>query len=162
MPTHCLECGALIVREEGEAAYRCTGVNCPAQRLRNIIHFVSRNAMDIDGLGPSIIEQMIEKDLIETAADLYYVKAEDIAEMDKMGEKSAQNLINALEKSKTNPLYRLINAFGIRHIGEKAAKILSAKYKTLDNLRNASVEELTEIADIGGKMANRHNTRLVF
>ena len=153
MPTHCLECGALIVREEGEAAYRCTGVNCPAQRLRNIIHFVSRNAMDIDGLGPSIIEQMIEKDLIETAADLYYVKAEDIAEMDKMGEKSAQNLINALEKSKTNPLYRLINAFGIRHIGEKAAKILSAKYKTLDNLRNASVEELTEIADIGGKMA---------
>ena len=94
---------------------------------------------------------MIEKDLIETAADLYYVKAEDIAEMDKMGEKSAQNLINALEKSKTNPLYRLINAFGIRHIGEKAAKILSAKYKTLDNLRNASVEELTEIADIGGK-----------
>lgn len=109
--------------------------------------------MDIDGLGPSIIEQMIEKDLIETAADLYYVKAEDIAEMDKMGEKSAQNLINALEKSKTNPLYRLINAFGIRHIGEKAAKILSAKYKTLDNLRNASVEELTEIADIGGKMA---------
>ena len=153
MPTHCLECGALIVREEGEAAYRCTGVNCPAQRLRNIIHFVSRNAMDIDGLGPSIIEQMIEKDLIETAADLYYVKAEDIAEMDKMGEKSAQNLINALEKSKTNPLYRLINAFGIRHIGEKAAKILSAKYKTLDNLRNASVEELTEIVDIGGKMA---------
>ena len=153
MPTHCLECGALIVREEGEAAYRCTGVNCPAQRLRNIIHFVSRNAMDIDGLGPSIIEQMIEKDLIETAADLYYVKAEDIAEMDKMGEKSAQNLINALEKSKTNPLYRLINAFGIRHIGEKAAKILSAKYKTLDNLRNASVEELTEIADIGGKMS---------
>ena len=96
---------------------------------------------------------MIEKDLIETAADLYYVKAEDIAEMDKMGEKSAQNLINALEKSKTNPLYRLINAFGIRHIGEKAAKILSAKYKTLDNLRNASVEELTEIVDIGGKMA---------
>ena len=142
-----------MIREEGEAAYRCTGVNCPAQRLRNIIHFVSRNAMDIDGLGPSIIEQMIEKDLIETAADLYYVKAEDIAEMDKMGEKSAQNLINALEKSKTNPLYRLINAFGIRHIGEKAAKILSAKYKTLDNLRNASVEELTEIADIGGKMA---------
>lgn len=153
MPTHCLECGALIVREEGEAAYRCTGVNCPAQRLRNIIHFVSRTAMDIDGLGPSIIEQMLDRKLIETAADLYYVKPEDIADMEKMGEKSAQNLINSLEKSKSNPLYRLINAFGIRHIGEKAAKILAAKYKTLDNLRNATVEELTEIPDIGEKMA---------
>lgn len=153
MPTHCLECGALIVREEGEAAYRCTGVNCPAQRMRNIIHFVSRGAMDIDGLGPSIIEQMLEKNLIETAADLYYVNLSDIADMDKMGEKSAQNLLNALEKSKTNPLYRLINAFGIRHIGEKAAKILSARYKTLDVLREAAEDELTKIPDIGEKMA---------
>lgn len=153
MPEHCLECGALIVREEGEAAYRCTGVSCPAQRMRNIIHFVSRNAMDIEGLGPSIIEQMLEKNLIETAADLYYVNPSDIADMDKMGEKSAQNLINALEKSKSNPLYRLINAFGIRHIGEKAAKILSAQYKTLENLMNANVDELTQIPDIGEKMA---------
>lgn len=153
MPTHCLECGALIVREEGEAAYRCTGVNCPAQRLRNIIHFVSRNAMDIDGLGPSIIEQMLDRKLIETAADLYYVNPSDIADMDKMGEKSAQNLMAALGKSKTNPLSRLINAFGIRHIGEKAAKILAARYKTLDNLREATVEELTVIPDIGEKMA---------
>lgn len=153
MPTHCLECGALIVREEGEAAYRCTGVNCPAQRLRNIIHFVSRNAMDIDGLGPSIIEQMLDRKLIETAADLYYVNPSDIADMDKMGEKSAQNLMAALEKSKTNQLSRLINAFGIRHIGEKAAKILAARYKTLDNLREATVEELTVIPDIGEKMA---------
>lgn len=153
MPEHCLECGALIVREEGEAAYRCTGVSCPAQRMRNIIHFVSRNAMDIEGLGPSIIEQMLEKNLIETAADLYYVNPSDIADMDKMGEKSALNLINALEKSKSNPLYRLINAFGIRHIGEKAAKILSAQYKTLENLINASVDELTQIPDIGEKMA---------
>lgn len=153
MPTHCSECGALIVREEGEAAYRCTGVNCPAQRLRNVIHFVSRNAMNIDGLGASIIEQMIERGLIETAADLYYVNPSDIADMDKMGEKSAQNLINALEKSKSNPLYRLINAFGIRHIGEKAAKILSAKYKTLDAFKAATVQELTEIPDIGMKMA---------
>lgn len=153
MPSKCMECGADIVREEGEAAYRCTSVNCPAQRLRNIIHFVSRNAMNIEGLGPSVIEQMLERKLIETAADLYYVKAEDIADMDKMGEKSAQNLINALEKSKTNPLYRLINAFGIRHIGEKGAKILSAKYKTLENLMKANVDELTQIPDIGEKMA---------
>ncbi len=153
MPSHCLECGAEIVREEGEAAYRCTGLNCPAQRMRNIIHFVSRTAMDIEGLGPSIIEQMLDRGFIETAADLYYVKAEDIADMDKMGEKSAQNLINAIEKSKTNPLYRLINAFGIRLIGEKAAKTLAAQYKTLDNLRNATADELTQIDDIGAKMA---------
>ncbi len=153
MPEHCLECGALVVREEGEAAYRCTGVNCPAQRLRNIIHFVSGQAMDIDGLGPSIIEQMLNKKLIETAADLYYLKAEDIAEMDKLGEKSAQNILNALEKSKSNPLYRLINALGIRHIGEKAAKILAKKYKTLDNLRLADAQELAQINDIGAVMA---------
>lgn len=153
MPEYCLECGAPIVREEGEAAYRCTGVNCPAQRLRNIIHFVSRTAMDIDGLGPSIVEQMLDRKLIETAADLYYVKAEDIEDMDKMGTKSASNLINALEKSKSNPLYRLINAFGIRHIGEKAAKILAAKYKTLDGIMNVNIEELTALSDIGDKMA---------
>lgn len=153
MPEYCPECGALVVREEGESAYRCTGIECPAQRMRNIIHFVSRPAMDIDGLGPSIIEQMLERDMIHSAADLYYIKASEIAEMDKMGEKSAQNLIASIEKSKTNPLYRLINALGIRHVGEKAAKILAKKYKTLDNLRAASVDELTEINDIGGIMA---------
>ncbi len=153
MPSHCLECGALIVREEGESAYRCTGVNCPAQRLRNIIHFVSRTAMDIEGLGPSIIEQMLDRGLIKTAADLYYLNPADISEMDKLGEKSAQNLVNSLEKSKSNPLYRLINAFGIRHIGEKAAKSLAKTYKTLDNLRGASAEELTQNYDFGEKMA---------
>ena len=153
MPELCPECGAAVVREDGEAAHRCTGVNCPAQRLRNIIHFVSRSAMDIDGLGPSIIEQMLERNLISTAADLYYLKAKDIADMDKMGEKSAQNLLSALEKSKTNPLYRLINAFGIRHIGEKAAKLIAAECKTLDNVMNATEEQLAEIDDIGGIMA---------
>lgn len=153
MPQHCLECGALVVREEGESAYRCTGVNCPAQRFRNIVHFVSRNAMDIDGLGPSIIEQMLEKKLIETAADLYYLSIDDISQMDKMGEKSAQNLLNALEKSKTNPLYRLINALGIRHIGEKAAKLIAREYKTLDAVRQADVISLSSIADIGNVMA---------
>lgn len=153
MPKRCPECGALVVREDGEAAYRCTGVNCPAQRFRNIVHFASRGAMDIDGLGPSVIEQMIDRDMIKTAADLYYIKESDIEEMDKMGKKSAQNLMNALEKSKHNPLYRLIYALGIRHIGEKAAKVLSAKYKTLDNLRNAPAEELVGINDIGGIMA---------
>lgn len=153
MPDKCIECGAAVVREEGEAAYRCTGVNCPAQRFRNILHFVSRDAMNIDGLGPSIIEQMLERDLIETAADLYYLKPESIADMDKLGEKSANNLIDSLERSKTNPLYRLIFGLGIRHIGEKAAKLIANRYKTIDNLKKASVDELTAINDIGEKMA---------
>ena len=154
MPEYCLECGALIVREDGEAAHRCTGTNCPAQRLRNIIHFVSKNAMDIDGLGPSIIEQMIDKKIIETAADLYFLKKEDIANMDKMGDKSADNLLNAIENSKVNPLYRLIYALGIRHIGEKAAKILAKEYKSLDALMNVKADDLTQINDIGLVMAN--------
>ncbi len=154
MPKYCLECGSLIIREEGEAAYRCTGSNCPAQRLRNIIHFVSKNAMDIDGLGPSIIEQMIDKKIIETAADLYFLKKEDIVNMDKMGEKSAENLLNAIENSKANPLYRLIYALGIRHIGEKAAKILAKEYKSLDKLITVKSDELTKIDDIGSVMAD--------
>jgi len=168
IPSQCPECGADVIREENEAAYRCTGINCPAQRMRNIIHFVSRDAMDIDGLGPSIIEQMLEKNLIQNAADLYYIKAEDIAKMDKLGEKSADNLISALEKSKANPLYRLINALGIRHIGEKAAKILAKKYKTIDNLINADAEDLSKLSDIGEKMAQSvveffsHNENLEF
>lgn len=153
MPEYCGECGAKIIREDGEAAYRCTGMNCPAQRLRHIIHFVSRPAMDIDGIGPSVIEQMLDKKLIETAADLYTLKAEEIAALDKMGKKSAENLLNALEKSKSNPLYRVINALGIRHIGEKGAKILANKYKKLDALKEASYEELTEIPEIGGIIA---------
>lgn len=157
MPEKCLECGALVVREEGEAAHRCTGMDCPAQRLRHIIHFVSKSAMDIDGCGPSIIEQMLDRKMINNAADLYYLDEDSIAAMDKMGKKSAQNLLDSLEKSKSNELYRLINALGIRHIGEKASKILAKKYKTIDNLINADVEELTLIDDIGAKMAQTIN-----
>jgi len=153
MPERCNECGALIIREEGEAAYRCTGMNCPAQRLRHIIHFVSRDAMDIEGLGASIIEQMLERKLIETAADLYYLDPHDVAQMDKMGEKSAQNLMESLENSKQNPLYRLINALGMRHIGEKSAKLLAHGFKTLDKLMAAEAEDLTQINDIGETMA---------
>ena len=153
MPRECPECGALVVREDGETAYRCTGINCPAQRLRNIIHFVSRDAMDIDGLGPSIIEQMIERNMISNVADLYKLSLESISQMDKMGEKSAQNLLDSLHKSKSNPLYRLIYGLGIRHIGEKAAKILAKKYKTIDDLINTSIEDLTKIDDIGNVMA---------
>lgn len=153
MPERCLECGALVVREEGEAAYRCTGANCPAQRMRNIIHFASRNAMDIEGLGPSIIEQMISKGLIENVADLYFIDADSIADLDKLGKKSAENLINSLNNSKANPLYRLIFGLGIRHIGEKAAKILAKHFKSLDALISATSEEISKLNDIGLIMA---------
>lgn len=153
MPEKCPECGAQVIREEGEAAYRCTGMQCPAQKLRHIIHFVSKNAMDIDGLGASIAEQMLERKLISDAADLYYVNASDIAEMDKMGDKSAANLLTALEKSKKNELHRVINALGIRHVGEKNAKTLAAAFKNIDNIIAARYEELAELEDFGSIMA---------
>ncbi len=153
MPDICPECGAQVVRLEGESACRCTGVNCPAQRYRNIVHFVSRPAMDIEGLGPSIVEKLLQNGVIKTAADLYYLKPETLASMDKLGDRSAQNLISAIEKSKTNPLYRLINGLGIRLIGEKAAKTLAARYKTIDGFAASSEDELTGLEDVGAKMA---------
>ncbi len=153
MPTKCPDCGAEVVRLDGEAAYKCTGISCPAQRKRNIIHFVSKGAMDIDGLGPAVIEQLIENNLIETAADLYYLEKEQISSLEKMGEKSAENLLNALEKSKNNELSRIITALGIRHIGEKAAKILAEYAKSMEGLISFTESELTEIDEIGPIMA---------
>lgn len=153
MPDKCPVCGANVVREEGEAAFRCTGASCPAQITRNIIHFVSRNAMDIEGLGPAIIEQLLERNMIKNAADLYYIKSSDVEDMDKMGKKSAENLINAIEKSKENPLSRLITALGIRFIGEKASKLIAKYAKTMDNLIGLTEEELTSIDEIGDTMA---------
>ncbi len=153
IPKLCPECGAEVIREEGEAAYRCTGMQCPAQKLRHIIHFVSKNAMDIDGLGASIAEQMLDKKIISDAADLYFVKAEEIAEMDKMGEKSAANLLEALEKSKQNELHRVINALGIRQIGEKNAKTLAKAYKNIDAVMGSKIEELLCLEDFGAVMA---------
>ncbi len=153
MPEYCPECGAKVVREEGEAAFRCTGVGCPAQKLRHIIHFVSRDAMDIDGLGTSIVEQMLKSGLISDAADLYYIKAEDIANMEKMGQKSANNLLNALEKSKENPLSRVINSLGIRHIGEKNAKTLAKAFGNIDAIISAKFEDLVSLDDFGEIMA---------
>lgn len=154
MPKFCPECGAKVVREEGEAAYRCTGMSCPAQKLRHIIHFVSRNAMDIDGMGESIAEQMLDKKVISDAADLYYIKAESIEEMDKMGQKSAANLISAIEESKKNPLHRVINALGIRHIGEKNAKTLAKALKSIDAIIAADYDTLVSLDDFGGIMAD--------
>lgn len=149
MPVACPICGAPAVREEGEAAIRCTGIECPAKSLRNIIHFVSREAMNIDGLGEAIIEQLLEKDLIQNIADIYTLTIEDVASLKKNGKKFAQNVINAINASKDNELYRLITALGIRHVGSKAAKILAKRYPTMEKLRNATVESLSLIEEIG-------------
>lgn len=153
MPDTCPVCGAKTVREEGEAAVRCTGIECPAKLYRNLVHFVSREAMNIDGLGENIIDQLMDKKLIQNIADIYQLTFEDIASLKKNGTKFATNLINAIENSKQNDLYRLITAFGIMHIGTKASKVLAKKFKNLDNLANASLEELSEIEDIGPIMA---------
>ncbi len=149
LPEICPVCGAPAVREEDGAAMRCTGAECPAQLLRNITHFASRDAMDIEGLGPAVVQLLVEKELIHTVADLYNLSAEPIAKLDRMGKKSAENLIAAIGKSKSNDLAKLIYGLGIRQVGEKAAKTLAMHFKSLDALMTASVEELTEINDVG-------------
>jgi DNA ligase (NAD+) len=153
MPHRCPECGADAIRLPGEAAYRCTGVSCPAQIRRSIIHFASRDAMDIRGLGPAIVSLLLERGLIKNAADLYYLKREDIVPLERMGEKSAANLLSAIEKSKGQPLDRLIYALGIPFIGSKAASILADAFGSMNNLANATYEELINIPEIGDKMA---------
>ena len=154
MPKNCPVCGAPTIREEGEAATRCTGVECPAKLYRNLVHFVSREAMDISGLGENIIQQLLDKELIHNIADIYELTFEEISTLKKNGKKFAQNLIDAIEKSKQNDLSKLITALGIRHIGVKAAKTLSRKYKEMDNLMKADYEELSQINDIGPIVAN--------
>ena len=154
MPKNCPICGAPAIREEGEAAIRCTGIECPAKLYRNLVHFVSREAMNIDGLGESIIDQLMSKDLIKNIADIYALKFEDIASLKKNGKKFAENLTNAIENSKNNELHRLITALGIRHVGSKAAKVLARKFKTLDALAEANFETLSEINDVGPIVAN--------
>lgn len=154
MPKACPVCGAQAVREEGEVAIRCTGIECPAKLFRNLVHFVSREAMNIDGLGENIIQQLLDKGLIENIADIYTLQFEDIASLKKNGQKFAQNLVDSINKSKENDLYRLITAFGIRHVGTKASKLLARKYKNLDSLIEASFEDLSMINDIGPIVAN--------
>ena len=152
-PTVCPECGAVVLRDEGGAHIRCTGAECPAQRHRNIVHFASRKAMDIEGLGTSVAEQLLTEGLIATAADLYYLTAEQLAGLERFGQKSAENLVAAIEASKANGLQRLLFAFGIPQVGESAAKALGQRFGSLEQLQKASVEELTAVADIGGVTA---------
>ena len=150
MPAVCPECGSPVVRDEDGAALRCTSPECPAQRLRNIAHFASREAMDIEGLGISVCELLINNGLVSSAADLYYLEPQSVAMLERMGDKSARNLIAAIEKSKSAGLSRLICALGIRQVGQKAAKVLASRFDDLDSLMAADAEALTKIPDIGG------------
>ena len=149
MPAFCPSCGEKTVRENGEAAVRCINPDCPAQLSRSIIHFVSRGAMNIDNLGESVIEQFVSSGLIESAADLYYLKKEDIASLDRLGEKSAANIINAIDKSRDAGLEKLLCGLGIRHIGEKAAQSIAARFGNIQAVMDAGIEELLAVDDIG-------------
>lgn len=150
LPTVCPVCGAPVERDEDGAAMRCTGVECPAQLTRNIAHFVSRNAMDIDGLGDAIVEQLISAGHIASPADIYYLQLDDLKTLWKSGEKAAKKLLDAIQASKQNDVSRLIFALGIRQVGEKAAKVLARTFGSLDALMEASLDELTQVHDIGG------------
>jgi DNA ligase (NAD+) len=153
MPTHCPECESKLVRLDEEVALRCINPKCPAQIREGLIHFVSRDAMNIEGLGEKVIAQLFKEHLIEDVADIYQLKKEQLIQLERMGEKSATNLINAIEASKENSLERLIFGLGIRHVGAKAAKTLAQHFETMENLQNATYEQLVSIHEIGHKMA---------
>lgn len=154
MPTHCPACGSELVRLEGEVALRCINPKCPAQIREGLIHFVSRNAMNIDGLGEKVITQLFQENLVADVADIYKLTKEQLIQLERMGEKSVQNLLTAIEASKENSLERLLFGLGIRHVGAKAAKILAQTYEHIDRLMEAKEGELQAITDIGEKMAN--------
>ncbi len=149
MPEKCPVCQSEVKREEGEAAFRCTNIECKAQILRNLSHFASKEAMDIEGLGPQIVEALVENKLIEKVSDIYRLKKEEISKLERMGEKSAENLINAINNSKKQDLSNLLFALGIRQIGKKAGKNLASHFKNIDNIMNATIEDFTGIFDVG-------------
>lgn len=154
MPTKCPVCGGEVIRELGEAVHRCTNnLACPAQLKEGIVHFVSRNAMNLEGVGPSLIEQLLDKGLIKDVADLYYLQKEDLIPLERMGEKSAQNVINAIEESRERSLDRLIFALGIRHVGAGAAQVLAKNYNSITDLTQAKVDDLLLLDEIGPKIA---------
>ena len=153
MPTVCPRCGAQVTREEGEAAYRCTGLACPAQLKEGIKFFAARGAMDIDGLGEKIIDQLVDTNLVRDPGDLYRLTAEHLAGLDRLGEKSAQNLTAALERSKTTTLPRFIAALGVRHVGEATARQLAAHFGSLDRIMQAEEDALQDVPDIGPEVS---------
>ena len=152
-PTVCPSCGETVVKEDGEAAIRCVNPQCPAQLLRNLIHFCSRNAMNIDGLGESILETFVDNGLIKSTIDIFRLDKKEIVKLDGFQNTSAKNILNSVENSKSNDLNKLIFALGIRHIGEKAAKLLADKFKNIDNIAKATVEEILQIDGFGQIMA---------
>lgn len=154
LPDVCPSCGEKVFRDEGAAALRCVNPDCPAQQLRNLIHFCSRDAMDIEGLGDAILEVLVGENMIRDAADIYTLQAADIEKLDRMGKKSADNLMRAIEASKSNDLSKLLFALGIQHIGEKAAKLLAVRFGTMDAIKAASVEEILTIDGYGDIMAD--------
>ena len=149
IPELCPVCGAPVRRDPEGAMMRCTGAECPAQLLRNLTHFASRDAMDIDGLGPAVVEALVQAELLKTPADLYKLQVEDVQTLERMGKKSAENLISAIDRSKERGMARLLFAFGIRQVGQKAAQVLARKFGSLDRLMEATVEELTQVEDVG-------------
>lgn len=153
MPTVCPSCGQTVFREADEAALRCVNPECPAQRLRHLIHFASRDAMDIEGLGPAVLELFAEKGIVANVWDLYRLRREDIASLEGLGEKSADNLLMAIETSKEQDLYRVLFGLGIRHIGQKGAKLLADKFGTMEAIVTATAEQIGEIEGFGGIMA---------
>jgi DNA ligase (NAD+) len=153
MPKVCPVCGAEVLRPEGEAVARCTNEACPAQLKEALLHFASRGAMDIDGLGPAIVEQLVESGLVRDAGDLYSLRVEDLAPLERMGEKSAQNLVSAIAASKTRPFERVLYALGIRHVGEHVARVLARRHASVDDIAAASEDELSQVREIGPKIA---------
>lgn len=149
LPDTCPVCGAAVARDEDGAHIRCTGAECPAQLLRTITHFASRDAMDIEGLGEAVVEALVNAQLIRTPGDLYFLRLPDVAALERMGKKSAENLLQAIENSKGQDLSRLLFAFGIRQVGQKAGKVLAQRFGTLEALERATLEELTAVPDVG-------------
>jgi DNA ligase (NAD+) len=153
MPKHCPECNSEIVRLEGEVAYRCINLACPAQIKEHIVHFASRGAMDIEGLGEKVSAQLFDAKLITDPADLYFLTKEKLLELDRQAEKSAQNLIDSIKRSKNPPLDKFIYALGIRHVGERTAKLLAKHFGSMENLIAAKIEDLTAVNEIGPEIA---------
>ena len=153
LPDRCPVCGSKVVRFEGEVVYRCPNLSCPAQLKERIRHFASKGAMDIDGLGEKLIDQLVEKGLVKDVADLYTLTKEQLASLERMADKSAQNLIDAIEKSKEVELSRLLYALGIRYVGEHVARVLANEFKSIDQLENASVERLQQVPEVGPQVA---------
>ncbi|MFH1481069.1 MAG: helix-hairpin-helix domain-containing protein, partial [Pseudomonadota bacterium] len=158
MPENCPVCGSTVERSEGEAVHRCTGIACPAQIKRNLAHFASKGAMNIDGIGHKFLEQMVDKNIIRDPADLYFVKKEDLMRMDRMGDKLAENMLKAINRSRNPSLTNLIFALGIRNVGSHMANLLAKHFKSIDNLASKTVEDLTQIHEIGPIVAQSIRT----